>query len=68
MEDRTLMPPKSSTAPRKPYTVRWTIEVSAALDKEVARRRENPQQFNVVWDRATVSEDILRQALGVGTE
>jgi hypothetical protein len=57
------MPPKSSTAHRKPYTVRWTLEVSAALDKEVARRRSAPQQFNVVWDRATVSEDILRRAL-----
>jgi hypothetical protein len=57
------MPPKSSTAQRKPFTVRWTIEVSTALDKEVARRRDNPQQFNVVWDRATVSEDILRKAL-----
>jgi hypothetical protein len=57
------MPPKSSTAQRKPYTVRWTLECSAALDKEVARRRSEPQQFNVVWDRATVSEDILRQAL-----
>ena len=57
------MPPKSSTAFRKPYTVRWTLALSAALDREVQRRRETQQEHNVVWDRATVSEDILRQAL-----
>jgi hypothetical protein len=59
------MPPKSSTAFRKPYTVRWTLALSTALDKEVARRKEKQTAHNVVWDRATVSEDILREYLGV---
>jgi hypothetical protein len=60
------MPPKSSTAKRKPYTMRWTVVVSAALDKEVARRIATQTKHNEVNDRSTVSEDILRKALSVG--
>jgi hypothetical protein len=60
------MPPKSSTVTRKPYTMRWTVVVSAALDREVARRIATQTEHNVVNDRSTVSEDILREYLGVG--
>jgi hypothetical protein len=59
------MPPKSSTAKRKPYTMRWTVVVSDALDREVARRIATQTKHNEVNDRSTVSEDILRQALSV---
>jgi hypothetical protein len=62
------MPPKSSTAKRYPYTMRWTLAISEALNKEVARRIATQTEHNVVNDRSTVSEDILRKALGVGTE
>jgi hypothetical protein len=66
MEDTNPMPPKSSTAKRNPYTLRWTIKVSDALDKEVARRIATQTKHNEVNDRSTVSEDILRTFLGVG--
>jgi hypothetical protein len=59
------MPPKSSTVTRKPYTMRWTVVVSEALDREVARRIATQTKHNEVNDRSTVSEDILRQALSV---
>jgi hypothetical protein len=60
------MPPRSSTAKRKPYTLVWTSTISEALDKEVARRIATQTKHNEVNDRSTVSEDILRKALSVG--
>lgn len=54
---------------RVPTTVLWSPALKTALRAEVERRNAERKQRGPrerPWGDATVSEDILRQVLGVG--
>ena len=55
---------------RSQVAVLWSRRLRQALDAEVKRRRaESKHVWPVMdWDMSRVSEDILRQALGVGED